>query len=307
MKKLVLLIIAIPVMLVLVAAVATFPAHRQIRSIHPALPDFNAITDALDVADGPVSVSYLNSATQHTPLGTLGHPGVLLQWPDGRRFLIDTGMPPEQAIAFGKPMELLLDAGPTKTHGSLARQLGAAVDSIEGIAFTHLHSDHTDGLPTICAAQAEPATVFQTPLQFTERNYTTDLGFKAFIGAACERRQLAASTIMDIPDFPGLVAVSLGGHTPGSTLFAARIADQFWLFSGDITNDKQSLLQDLPKPWLYSAVIVPEDTDRTALLRDYLRRMDQLDGVTVLPAHDVEAMATVLPKFIDEVKPVPTK
>ncbi len=301
MKKLMLLIVALPLalmlMLILIVAIVTFPAHRQIRSIHPPLPDFDAIAAALDVAGGPVSISYLNSASQRSPYGTLGHPGVLLEWSDGRRFLIDTGMPPEQAIAFGKPIEFILDAEPTATYGSLAQQLGAAVDSIEGIAFTHLHSDHTDGLPTICAAQAEAATVFQTPLQFNERNYTTELGFKAFDGVACERRQLAAGSMMTIPGFPGLVAASLGGHTPGSTLYAVRIADKFWLFSGDITNDKKSLLQDLPKHWLYSAIIVPEDTARTALLRDYLLELEKIDGVTVLPAHDVEAMAASLPKY----------
>ena len=297
MKKLILLIIALPLALILITAIVTFPAHRQIRAIQPPLPDFDAIAAALDVASGPVSISYLNSASQRSPYGTLGHPGVLLEWPDGRRFLIDTGMPPEQAIAFGAPLELILDAEPTATYGSLAQQLGPAVERIEGIAFTHLHSDHTDGLPTICAAQTEPATVFQTPLQFNERNYTTELGFKAFHEATCERRQLAAENIMTLPGFPGLVAVSLGGHTPGSTLYGARIADKFWLFSGDITNDKKSLLQDLPKHWLYSAIIVPEDTARTAQLRDYLLALDQIDGVTVLPAHDVEAIAASLPQY----------
>lgn len=297
MKKAVLLIIAIPLVLILVAALFTLPAHRQIRSIHPPLPDFEEITAALDAQDSPLAITYLNTASQRSPAGTLGHPGVLLEWADGRRFLIDTGMPPEQAIAFGKPMEFILDAQPTATYGSLATQLGAAVNSIEGIAFTHLHSDHTDGLPTICSAQAVAATVFQTPLQFNELNYTTEMGFEAFDGVACERRQLAAGTIMTIPGFPGLAAVALGGHTPGSTLYIARVGDKFWLFSGDITNDKKSLLQDLPKHWLYSTFIVPEDTGRTAQLRDYLLKLDKLDDVTVLPAHDVEVMAANLPQY----------
>lgn len=300
MRKLVLLIIALPVALLLIAAIVTFPAHRQIRSIHPALPDFDSIAAAIDVPTGPVAVSYLNSASQRSPYGTLGHPGVLVEWSDGRRFLIDTGMPPEQAIAFGKPIEVILGAEPTETYGSLAQQLGAGVDSIAGVAFTHLHSDHTDGLPGICSNQEKPATVFQTPLQFNELNYTTKMGFKAFDDATCKRRQLAEETIMTIPGFPGLVAVSLGGHTPGSTLYAVRIKGHYWLFSGDITNDKKSLLQDLPKHWLYSTFIVPEDTERTALLRAYLLELDKREGVTVLPAHDVEVMAASLPKYIDQ-------
>jgi glyoxylase-like metal-dependent hydrolase (beta-lactamase superfamily II) len=299
-KKLVFLIIAIPLTLALVAALFTLPAHRQIRSIHPPLPDFNSIEAALDVADGPVNIAYLNTASQRSPSGTLGHPGVLLSWPDGRRFLIDTGMPPEQAIAFGKPIELVLGADPVEPYGSLADQLGTEANTIEGIAFTHLHSDHTDGLPSLCAAQSSPATVFQTPLQSNELNYTTKLGLKALDTASCERRKLAAETIMPIPGFPGLAAVSLGGHTPGSTLYLARVGQEYWLMSGDITNDKKSLLQDLPKHWLYSTLVVPEDTLRTAQLREYLRELDKNESVTVLPAHDVDGMAASLESYGEE-------
>jgi glyoxylase-like metal-dependent hydrolase (beta-lactamase superfamily II) len=296
-KKKITLIIATPLIFILVGVLFTLPAHRQIRSIHPPLPSFDIMAAAVDVADGPVNIRYLNSASQRSPSLTLGHPGVLLEWASGRRFLIDTGMSPTQAVDFGKPMEFLLDAEPTDTYGSLADQLGDSVDSIKGIAFTHLHSDHTGGLPIICAAQAKPATIFQTPLQFNELNYTTKMGFAALEEAACQRRQLAEATIMAIPGFPGVAAISLGGHTPGSTLYLARVNDKLWLFSGDTTNDKKSLLQNLPKPWLYTTFIVPEDTRRTAQLREYLLELDRLDGVTVLPAHDVEAMAKEIPRY----------
>ena len=293
MTRIVLLIV-VPLAIILLAVASTLPAHRQIRSVQPALPGYDDIVSALESADGPTGITYLNSASQRSPAGTLGHPGVLLTWPNGRSFLVDTGMTPEHAIAFGKPIEFLLDAEPTQTYGSLSEQLGEAVNRIEGIAFTHLHSDHTDGLPSLCAAQTIPATVFQTPLQFTELNYTTELGLESLEKASCPREELAKETIMPIPGFPGLAAVSMGGHTPGSTLFIARVADTYWLLSGDITNDKKSILQNLPKHWLYSTFIVPENTQRTAALRKYLLALDRIGGVTVLPAHDVEVMAAAL-------------
>lgn len=295
MKKALLLLIAAPVLLVVAALVATIPAHLQIRGVRPPLPSFELLARALDVAGGPVAAAYVNTASQRGPIGTLGHPGVLLTWPDDRQFLIDTGMPPEEAVAFGRPMESLLGADPTATFGSVADQLGASVDAIKGMGFTHLHSDHTAGLPAICDAQASPAPVFQAPLQFNELNYTTRMGMESLDMASCERRKLAGGEVMLLPGFPGLVAVSLGGHTPGSTLFAARVGQSYWLFSGDITNDKKSLLQDIPKHWAYSLFIVPEDTRRTARLRQYLADLEEIDGVTVLPAHDVEVMARYLP------------
>lgn len=92
--------------------------------------------------------------------------------------------------------------------------------------------------------------------------------------------------------------MSLGGHTPGSTLFAARVDDAYWLFSGDITNDKQSLTRNLPKHWAYSLLVVPEDTAWTARLRQYLQALDDIEGVTVLPAHDIDEMAGNLPPAV---------
>lgn len=298
MKKVLLLLVGVPAVVVLLALLATLPAHLQVRGIHPVLPAFETLAHALDQPGGPVAVAYVNTASQRGPLGTLGHPGVLLTWPDGRQFLVDTGMPPDEAVAFGGPMETLLGADPTVTYGSLADQLGSAVNDIRGIGFTHLHSDHTAGLPSLCAAQASPAPVYQAPLQSRELNYTTRMGVGALEEAACGRRELGGEVIMPVPGFPGLAAVSLGGHTPGSTLFAARVGDAYWLFSGDITNDKRSLLQDLPKPLVYSLFIVPEDTAWTARLRQYLKTLDDIDAVTVLPAHDIEVMAASLPAAV---------
>ena len=94
------------------------------------------------------------------PAGTIGHPGVLIEWADGKRFLIDTGMPPAQAIEFGKMLEKLLGSDPTVAYGAVHTQLGDALESVRGIAFTHLHSDHTAGLQSLCDKPRQAATVF---------------------------------------------------------------------------------------------------------------------------------------------------
>jgi glyoxylase-like metal-dependent hydrolase (beta-lactamase superfamily II) len=268
----------------------TMPARWQIQHVTPELPDWAALDAALDDPGGPLSLAYINTASQATTLGELGHPAIVIDWADGRRFLIDSGMPPAEAQAFGQPMELL-GGGPTRTFGAVDTQLGNAVQSVSGIAFTHLHSDHTAGLPGICAAQAQPATVYQSPLQQQELNYTTEIGMAALAAAACPRALLGDDVIKTVPGFPGLLAVSLGGHTPDSTLYAVRVDGKTWIFSGDITNDRRSLLKDIPKPWWYSVLVVPENVARTAALRAWLRQLDAQPDVTVLPAHDVAAMA----------------
>ncbi len=269
---------------------ATIPARWQIQHINPELPDWAALDAALNQPGGPIGLAYINTASQKTSLGELGHPAIVIEWPDGRHFLIDSGMPPEEAQAFGKPLELL-GADPTTTFGAVATQLGAAVKSVEGIAFTHLHSDHTAGLPGICAAQTKAASVYQAPLQQQELNYTTEIGLAALDDAVCPRAGLSEDVIMPVPGFPGLLAVSLGGHTPGSTLYAVRVAGKTWIFSGDITNDLRSLQEDIPKPWWYSTLVVPENVGRNRDLRAWLKNLDAQPDVAVLPAHDVVAMA----------------
>jgi glyoxylase-like metal-dependent hydrolase (beta-lactamase superfamily II) len=288
-KKIFLLVgAAIAVGLLIITGVLLL-AHWQIRQVEPTLPTARAVALALAPEDTAAAISYINTATQSGPLGTIGHIGVLIEWSGGREFLIDAGMAPAQAIAFGKPMEQLLDAEPTQTFGAIEVQMGERVQSISGIAFTHLHSDHTDGVVAICAAQAAPATVFQTDLQRERQNFGTDPGERNIASSSCTRAVLGEETIKTVAGFPGLVAIAAGGHTPGSTIFATRFNGKIWVFAGDITNDMQSLHQNLDKHWAYSTFVVPEHTVRQRELRLWLESLDQRPEFEVLVAHDIGA------------------
>ena len=296
--RLFLALLALPIIGVLWLAAMLIPAHWQIRQVQSPLPAVEDIAAALQVTAGPSAISYINTATQSGPLGTIGHPGIVIEWPNGRGFLIDTGMPPEQAIAFGRPMETLMDAKPSQTFGAIHTQMGAAINSIAGIAFSHLHSDHTEGLVPLCAAQARPATVFQSTTQRNEINYTTQPGEDALSEARCPRQSLSAGTIKRVPGFPGLVAITAGGHTPGSTVYAVKVGRVNWVFAGDITNDMHSLHNDLDKPWVYRTLIIPEDTARLQQLRQWLQAMDQTPDFEVLVAHDIGAFeASAIPHW----------
>jgi len=273
----------------LAIAALLITSHWQIRQVEPALPTAAEIEAALPEESAAATISYVNTATQNGPFGKLGHVGVLIEWPDRAAFLLDTGMPPAQAIAFGAPMERFLKADPTQTFGSVVSQMGAAVQSIGGIAFTHLHTDHTDGIGGICNAQANPATVFQTGLQREQQNYGTSPGEKNIATAICRRLTLGPDTVKQVPGFPGIVAIAAGGHTPGSTLFASRFNGKVWIFAGDITNDMHSLHNNIDKHWAYTAFIVPESPARQRQLRLWLESLDQRADFQVLVAHDIEA------------------
>lgn len=275
-------------------------SHVEIRSIHPALPGAHALLEATDGPDAPRRLAWLNTASQRGDApATLAHPAFLLEWADGRRFAIDVGMEREQALAFGRLAEIALGAQPIEPHGSLAEQLGPQVGSLRGVAFTHLHHDHTGGLPGLCRALGRPLPLFQTPWQADLGNYSTRPGRAEVEAADCVRvERLPARSLSPIPGFPGLAVVAGGGHTPGSSLFVARVGELTWVLAGDVTNFRKDLDEDRPKPWIYSAFITPESRGRLAELRAWLRALEAQPGFRVLVSHDLEALqASGLPAY----------
>jgi glyoxylase-like metal-dependent hydrolase (beta-lactamase superfamily II) len=277
-------------------------AHLQIRSVNPPLPTLDQLLAAVSGGAGPVSVSFVNTSTQGTAAGgEMGHPSFVLEWPDGRKFLIDTGMDSDEALSFGRGMELVFGAKPAVAHGALPSQMGMAVRQVLGVGFTHLHPDHTQGLEALCAYLDRMLPIFQTPWQFEHRNHTTEMGFASI--EAAQRLSMngdcgvphrldvsSEASFYPVPGFPGLVAVATAGHTPGSTAFLARVGDRHWLFSGDITNTRADLLENRPKARFYSLLIVPESPERLATLRPWLAAIDADPRIDVIVSHDLTAL-----------------
>ncbi len=293
MRRVLIVIAVAPLVLLLVAAGFLGEAHLEIRSLWPKLPDREALAELGAAGDGPVRLSYLNTASQSGPGSPpVGHPSFLLEWTDGRIFAIDTGMTPDGARAFGEPMELLLGSDPIEVFGSIGEQMGPAAARIGGVAFTHLHQDHTDGLASLCDGRDGELAVFQTTRQAERGNYTTAPGAAHLDAAACIRRErLTSGPLHEVPGFPGLAAIEGSGHTPGSTIFAARVGDTLWLFAGDVSNFQQNLLDDVAKPAVYSLLVTPESRGALAHLRRWLGERDAEPGVRVVVSHDVEAIA----------------
>ena len=268
------------------------PAHIQIAGVAPPLPDSRTLDEAIAVEDAPVRLRFVNTVAQALPEGqAMSHPAFVFEWADGRRFLVDAGMERETGVRFGEPLRLLLGADEARPQGSVGEQMGEGSDRVEGIAFTHLHHDHTDGIRSLCSRRDRGLPVFQTPLQAGKRNHTTDVGHDLIVEAGCARfERLGDAAVAPIPGFPGLVAVAAGGHTPGSTVYAARVDGQRWILSGDITNSRGELDTDTPKNPVYSLLIVPEASGRLAELRQWLRDLDTPTDSTVVVSHDLVAL-----------------
>ena len=272
-------------------------AHLQVRSVSPALPRGADLLNVRSSA-GPVEVYYVTTSQQDLERGLISHNSVVVEWADGGLFVIDVGMDPTGANDFGDLMETMSGAtGPPTIHGTLAGLLGASVAKVKGVGFTHLHIDHTQGLTDFCVARGPGAVALQTSAQRSLHNLHTSEGAELVAGSCLEVVEMSGDGLVGDQRFPGIAAFPLGGHTPGSTLWVVAVAGRVLLFSGDITNSKLSIDRDIAKPWVYSYLIVPEDTDRTAEIRAWLRALDKEKAFSVVVSHDLASHASVLTDY----------
>lgn len=297
LRKIVIAIALLIALSVGLLALGLAQAHWQINRINPPLPSVSVLDQLSEKDNGPVSVSYINSASQPSPdSDTVGHPSFVLEWSDGRIFLIDAGMDEAAALEFGRMGEALFSASPIQFHGAVSELLGDARERVQAIAFTHLHGDHTQGAISLCAAVQSKLTVYQTSLQALEGNYTTDPGRDDLKAAGCFSEQSLVEQSEDtqgplpIPGFPGLMAIAAGGHTPGSTIYLASVGATIWVFAGDISNFKQSIVLNRPKHWLYSTFLTPESSSQLEQLRRWLGEVDARAGYSVVVSHDLTAL-----------------
>lgn len=318
---------------VILAVAALAWGHIHIRRIAPPLPKVEEILEADREADLPVRLTWINTASQAMPRSvvlepeldpnpddayTMSHSAFVVEWQDGRIFLIDMGMDAKAAIDFGLPNEIVVDAEPIEPHGSTSSKLGESRTRVAGIAFTHMHVDHTAGLTNLCrdlgalAYSGEPIPVFQHHYQMAEVNHTTR-GPKAQLQEThcIEQRNLGADGgLLPIPGFPGVFAVPAGGHTPGSTMYVVQLrvfpgeSDgpyndiQTWVITGDVVNHLQGIEGGIPKPRLYSLLVVPENDARLGKVRTFLKDLSKERGVELLVSHDRKQIeSTEIPTY----------
>lgn len=311
MKKLILGLLGLIVLAVLVAGAGLLWAHLSLRGERPALPSPDRVATALSVdAERPVSLRWINTASQDMPRSAvlepeldptpdapyrMSHPSFVLEWEDGRILLVDVGMTPEQAKSFGSPAELV-GARPIEPHEPTATRLGSRRDDVAGIVFSHMHVDHVQGVVALCEDRREPLRVFGTKGQLVRTNYTTQPARDTVGEASCVELVAVdgASPLIDLEGFPGVRVIEAAGHTPGSQVVVAEVDDgsgpKRYVFTGDVANARDGIRLDLPKPWTYSAFIVPEDTERLGEVRRFVRTLNEDHGFTVLVPHDERAI-----------------
>ena len=277
-------------------------AHIRIRQERTALPAVAEITRLAEAADRPVRLAWVNTASQPMARSSvldpradpgpdapyvMSHPSFVLQWADGRLLLIDLGMTRAGALAFGNLLHRVGAAEAIVPHTTVAEALGAAAQRVRGIVFTHLHDDHVGGLDALCDVIHGPVPVFMTEAQSERPNHTDRGGRRLIRQSGCVREQrLQGEGVLGVDGFPGVGVVRVAGHTPGSQVIVAYVGAQGYAFVGDVVNHIDGIRSDVPKPFLYSLLIVPEDRERLGEVRRYLRGLQTDQHLILLPAHD---------------------
>ncbi len=306
LRRLVFAVAVVVVAGIMFLAVGLVAAHVAIRRERAPLPTAQAILDSAAGEDRPLHLSVINTASQVMPRSgvldaetdphpnepyIMSHTSFALEWADGRMLLIDAGMNRAQAVSFGWPLSTFASAAPLQPLLSVAERLGAQGKRVQAMLFTHLHTDHTGGILDLCASIGHDVRVFMTEAQRLRPNHTTKPGLEQLKTAGCVHQEpLRSAPLIAVPGFPGVFVIAAGGHTPGGQMIVAHVQDQgtmhTYVFAGDVANNIDGIRADVPKPYLYRVVIVPEDDDRQAELRHFLRDLERDHGVTVIVSHD---------------------
>jgi glyoxylase-like metal-dependent hydrolase (beta-lactamase superfamily II) len=152
--------------------------------------------------------------------------------------------------------------------------------------------DHVEGVGALCAGIPHPVPVFMTVAQREQANYSTRPGRWLLEQAACAKPVVLQSggPLLGLGGFPGVFVIAAGGHTPGSQIVIAHVRQgetlRTYAMTGDIVNQIDGINDDVPKPFLYSLLLVPEDGERLGELRRYLRELRDRAGVVLLVSHD---------------------
>lgn len=267
------------------------PAHLQVRRVHPRLPSAAELRTLLAVPGGPASIRYVVTSSQPLARGTIAHSVFLAEWPGGALFAVDAGMDAAAALEFGELLETMSGGGAVEPGGTVPELIGAAVSRVRGLGFTHLHIDHTQGVEALCEAGPAPgARIHQGAAQASLTDPNTKEGAAIVAGSCFEKVVAGEEGLLTLAEFPGMALIPLGGHTACSTAFAFAVNGHLWVLSGDTTNTRDALLENEGKGFLYSGLLVPEDTARTELLRRYFAALDAEEDITVVVSHDLDAL-----------------
>lgn len=174
----------------------------------------------------------------------------LLVHGDGGWALLDTGISPAfrddalaEAIYRGRGPEI-----PGDGHPLLAAldAVGLSIGDLTVAAVSHLHIDHTGGLPLL--AGGPPVVVQRRELAFARTPAAADAAYVPgdYADPGIDWRELDGDGVVA----PGIDALSTPGHSPGHMSYRVRMDDgTTWLFAMDAIDLQEGIDTDTTIGW----------------------------------------------------------
>lgn len=205
----------------------------------------------------------------------MSHGAYQLVFPDGY-LVIDSGF---DAAALRQ-----MNAGATldaEGHAAIQRALAGA----RTIVITHEHLDHLTGIARFAEPEQLVGRLLMTREQLANAKELDAIGFPDSLRNAL--------TPLDYERYaavaPGVVLVKAAGHTPGSQMVFAQLADGGeWLFLGDVAWHMDQIRKLWYRPRLVTDFFLHEDRDAVLAQFRALHELAATGTVQLIASHDVD-------------------
>ncbi len=218
---------------------------------------------------------------------------VLVRHPAGT-YLIDAGFGrdvEEHFTTASRLMQLLIEVTLETPIADHLQALGLGPSDLDGVILTHAHWDHTSGLddlpgvPVLLPAEEIAAIDPDDPNSALTAELRDRLDLRPLELTGGPYHGFESSH--DVFGDGSMVAVAMGGHTPGSLgVFVNLATGERYFFGGDVSWTREGFEWPAEKPWI-SRRTVDQDPELVRRRLVQVHRMMAHDpNLIVVPAHD---------------------
>ncbi len=161
--------------------------------------------------------------------------------------------------------------------------VGLTVGDLSLAVISHLHLDHSGGIPLLAEAGV-PVAIHRAELEFARSGRAVfDEGFRAADWSDPRTRWETLDGDAEVA--PGVTVLSTPGHTPGHVSLRVELPDTgTWIFAADAADLGQNLLDRVPCGYCAGGSAADEDAASSSVQRLLAEAADA--DARLIPGHD---------------------